>query len=296
MQVHVDLLLISQMLHRHSCFFSVVLCGLGSLQPLGLGVRAFIYSCSFYVQDVVVPIAKPVIEERTTHIPKPVVVEKVIEVPRIVHRPYPVERIVEVPQTKIEYRYRDVPVTRKVARPVVPPLQESHQVVEERTTQPSVVTWRQQSSPIPTVSTGSPPWVVSACCAPPPRRESTQEIHYYTHPNSPRSCPAPARWHTAPIRREVQQPFVVERVETAADEAACCPLTPRQRRGKRGELLLTPRGPVNQRYNVRVATLSPRKVRTRPFEACCDLSPRAASVPPTVRVSSTGPLSLPRSS
>ncbi|EPR62817.1 alveolin domain containing intermediate filament IMC14 [Toxoplasma gondii ME49] len=70
-------------------------------------------------QEKIIPVARPVIKQKTTHVPKPVLHEKFVEVPRVYYKPVTVEKIVEVPEYRIEYKYRDVPVPQKVFR-VVP--------------------------------------------------------------------------------------------------------------------------------------------------------------------------------
>ncbi|CBZ52861.1 ALVEOLIN1, related [Neospora caninum Liverpool] len=70
-------------------------------------------------QEKIIPVARPVIKQKTTHVPKPVIHEKTVEVPRVYYKPVTVEKIVEVPDYRIEYKYRDVPVPQKVFR-IVP--------------------------------------------------------------------------------------------------------------------------------------------------------------------------------
>lgn len=225
------------------------------------------YVCTLTVilQDVVVPVAKPVIEERTIHIPKPMVVEKVIEVPRVVHREVPVERIVEVPQTQIEYRYRDVPVPRKVARPVVPPLKTFKAVHEVET------------GKVPPQS--SHPLFSSCCDAAPRPRAKTHELRYYSTP------PASRAYTATPTERPsamVQPPVIIEGEEPAADASTCCVLSPRKHKVQRKQLVLKTSKDGQGKYNVRVATFSPRKAGKQAVPA---EPPRSYSVPPTPRVS-----------
>ncbi|KAL8429366.1 hypothetical protein Efla_001204 [Eimeria flavescens] len=261
-------------------------------------------------QDMVIPVPKPVVEERTTEVVKPVFVEKVVEVPRVVHRPYPVDRVVEVPQTRVEYRYRDVPVPRRVVRamgrsPVltasrrqaVPPLRTAGLL------QPSTIRWRGERvarEPPPGFCGMSPRSLLSACWAGAPSRSVTQEVPVCTSVHSSKPpvyhhypAPSPARCYTTPISEGVTttadsdglgaaQPFVVEGAEPAADAAGCCMPSPRRPRVKRSEMLLAPSSNPAKPIRVRVATLSPR----RPAARSSIPSPRAASVPSAMKVKS----------
>ncbi|KEP66281.1 UNVERIFIED_CONTAM: alveolin domain containing intermediate filament IMC14 [Hammondia hammondi] len=67
-------------------------------------------------QEKIIPVARPVIKQKITHVPNPVIHEKFVEVPRVYYKPVTVEKIVEVPDYRIEYKYRDVPVPQKVFR------------------------------------------------------------------------------------------------------------------------------------------------------------------------------------
>ncbi|OEH74254.1 hypothetical protein cyc_01923 [Cyclospora cayetanensis] len=245
-------------------------------------------------QDVVVPVAKPVVEERITHIPKPVVVGKVVEIPRIVHRPYPVERIVEVPQIQVQYKYKDIPVSSKVIRQAPASVQKSsYKVAEGRFIRPSTVRWRQHSTPVCAPSTD----IFGACCNPETPRVANQENKAHTSPSSPRGYPVPARWYTTPIQplQQEQQPVVVEGLESVADEAGCCSLTPRQHTVKRRDFVLSPNtAGTSNRYNVKVATLSREKAGRRLFESCCGEPMRTASLPSMMRSVQVIPPEVPR--
>ncbi|KAL8455918.1 hypothetical protein Emag_000292 [Eimeria magna] len=250
-------------------------------------------------QDVVIPVPKPVIEERTTEVAKPVFVEKIIEVPRVVHRPCPVDRVVEVPQTRIEYRYRDVPVPRRVVRSVVsgpPPF-----VHQKQQLPAASVRWKGEvAAPDTSVKccAFSPRGILATCCPVSLPRASTHKTRIHadadgssSNPTKYHPFPSPARFYTAPLSKEAMlgkgdeaagpspQPYVVEGIEPAADAAGCCTLSPRRHKIKRSELLLAPRGRTGRPIHVRVATLSPRR-KTGALGAAP--SPRAASVPPTM--------------
>ncbi|KAL8452270.1 hypothetical protein Emed_001431 [Eimeria media] len=255
-------------------------------------------------QDVVIPVPKPVIEERTTEVAKPVFVEKVVEVPRVVHRPCPVDRVVEVPQTRIEYRYKDVPVPRKVMRSVVaapPPFIQQKQQLPAAT-----IRWKEEiaapNAPINCCGF-SPRGILATCCPVSLPRASTNRMRIYadadaSNPTKYHPSPSPARFYTTPISKGAMlgkgdeaagpspQPYVVEGIEPAADAAGCCTLSPRRHKIKRSELLLAPRGRTGKPIHVRVATLSPRR-KAGGFGA--PSSPRAASVPPTMTMAPPPP-------
>lgn len=69
-------------------------------------------------QERIIPVVRPIIEEKTIHVPKPVIREKIVEIPRVYYKPVTVEKVVEVPDYRIEYKYRDVPVPQKILRHV----------------------------------------------------------------------------------------------------------------------------------------------------------------------------------
>ncbi|KAL8275557.1 hypothetical protein Esti_000508 [Eimeria stiedai] len=256
-------------------------------------------------QDVVIPVPKPVIEERTTEVPKPVFVEKVVEVPRVVHRPCPVDRVVEVPQTRIEYHYRDVPVPRKVVRSAVAGLPPC---IQQKQHPPAPSTrWKEEIAAHNTAvncCAFSPSGILTTCCPVCLPRTPTHSARFHaaegssSDPIKYHPSPSPARFYTAPITKgavlgkgdEAAGPspeiFVVEGIEPAADAAACCTLSPRRQKVKRSELLLAPRGRRGKPIHVRVATLSPRR-KTRPLGA--PSSQRAASVPPTMTMTPQPP-------
>lgn len=195
-----------------------------------------------------------------------------------------------MPQMQTEYSYQGVPILSKASKQLCSP---QNWVSSERAFGPTVARGRHHSPSCLTGSLPSLPWLGSTCCS--PRRDSmaTQEVRYYTQPSSPRAALISPRWNTTPVKKvELQQPVAIESVETVADDANCCPLTARQRAERRGEFVLTSKGAVNKRYNVRVATLPPKRTARRTCDFSCEDVQRAASVPPTTPVSVTFPGSI----
>lgn len=195
-----------------------------------------------------------------------------------------------MPQTQREYSFPGVPMLPKASKHLRFP---QTWVSEERAVGPATPRGRRHSPSCLTGSLPSLPWLANTCCS--PRRDSmaTQEVRYYTQPSSPRAALISPRWYTAPLKKvQLQQPVAVESVESVAEDARCCPLTARQRVERRGEFVLTSEGAVNKRYNLRVATLPPKRTGRRTCDSSCEDVQRAASVPPTTPVSVTFPGSL----